>query len=64
MKDIYEKLVEKGKISMAIDKALTAPFPQIAIHHLIDEVIEICDPSRDKESGDNSPYPTIDFRVN
>lgn len=37
----YEELVSSGKLAEAIDKALSAPFQQIAVHYLIDRLMEL-----------------------
>lgn len=34
----------RGAINEAINKCLSAPFPQIAIHHLIDRLFETYEP--------------------
>lgn len=37
---LIDTLIEKDKLNEAIDLALSAPFPQLAVHHLIDNIIE------------------------
>lgn len=37
-------------INEAIDTALSAPFPQIAVHHLIDKLFEMYEPDPDEPS--------------
>lgn len=34
------KFVSEDKLNEAIDVALSAPFPRLAIHHLIDRILE------------------------
>ena len=38
--DLVKKLISEDKLNEAIDLALTAPFPQLAVHHLIDKIVE------------------------
>ena len=50
MKKYVQLEKRPGVINDLIDKALTAPFPQIAIHHAIDKLFEMYEPDPENPS--------------